>query len=348
MDRFGRRVCSQVAQSISLLVSSTVALLLWLDQLTYWHLALAGLVAGACFAIDWPSRRSLIPDLVSKEQTVNAMMLENLAQNTSNIAGPFLSGLFLAVFGGAGGYTLLAFTSLGALIALLQLTRQPIPRDSMPEVRSGPWKQIRDGFSYARHSQPIMGVMWITLIMNYLAFPYLDLLPVFARDILNQGPLQLGLLGAANGIGAMIGLVIMHKIRYRVSNGWIFIVGCAFQTSMIAIFGMSTIFTLSFIVLVLSGIGRVCFGVMQSSIMLLEASDEMRSRAMGSLTLPIGLGPFGRIQVGALAEVFGAPFAITFHGVLGAIAVAAVALALPSFRNSGKPEPVEAVASYQR
>lgn len=72
---------------------------------------------------------------------------------------------------------------------------------------------------------------------------------------------------------------------------------------------------------------------MQSSIMLLSTSDEMHSRAMGSLTLFIGAGPFGCLQIGALARTFGAPAALVLHGLFAAHGVALVVIALPKFRH---------------
>ena len=334
IDRFGRRNCILVAQSVNFSISATIATLLWLDQLAIWHIIVGAVLMGVVWAVDWPARRSLIPDLVGKSQTVDGMMLEQMGQTASRIFGPFAGGAFIAAFGATGSYTFLAGTSACALLALLGITKQPIPRDAMPDA-SSPWVRIRDGFQYIRRNQSLRGVLAITVIMNALTFPYMELLPVFARDILDQGPLGLGLLGASNGIGAVIGLIFINRTRHILGNGWIMIGGTFLQSLLIIAFANSTLFPLSVALLICSGIGQSCFGVMQTSIMILSSSDEMRSRAMGTLVLGIGMGPFGRLQIGALAEGFGAALAVGLHGSVAAIAIVVVALLLPEFRVQG-------------
>lgn len=332
IDRFGRRSCSQVAQSLNLLIVGAITLVLWLGWLRYWHLAAASVPLGVLWSLDWAARRSLIPDLVGKQHTVDAMLLENFAQNISNILGPLLSGAFLALFGGKGGYSLIALFSLFALIALLGLSKQPIPRESMPQ-RSPPWQRIRSGLRYVTGHPALMGVMWITLIMNFLAFPYLNILSVFARDVLDLGPLGLGILGSANGVGALVGLLVVNRIRHRIGNQWILVVGSGFYCLMVLLFSLSTNFYLSLGLLALAGLGRICFGVMQSSILLLTASDEMRSRAVATLSLFIGTGPFGQMQIGALAEGLGAPLAVFLHSCAALLALIVMTALSPGYRN---------------
>ena len=83
--------------------------------------------------------------------------------------------------------------------------------------------------------------------------------------------------------------------------------------------------------LVVSGVGLAGFSIMQSSIILVEATDEMRSRAMGALVLAIGAGPLGRIQGGAMAVVWGAPLAVGSMALWAVIGVIAVAWGLRGF-----------------
>jgi MFS family permease len=197
---------------------------------------------------------------------------------------------------------------------------------------------MMEGWRYVRHNQPILGVLFITMIMNLWIFPYMVLLPVFARDVLGQGPTGLGILGAGAGIGAFIGLVVINRLRHVISPGWIFGLGSLSQAVAILLFAVSTNFTLSLILLILSGVGQACFGTMQSSIMLLAASDEMRSRAMGTLVLAIGAAPLGQLEVGALAELLGAPLAVGGHAGVAVLAIVGTISGLPRFRQKLEPE----------
>jgi len=336
IDRYGRRNCILVAQGINFSISATVALLLWLDALAYWHIVTAALLMGTVWSIDWPARRSLIPDLVDKELTVDSMILEGMGQNVSRIVGPFASGALLATFGVTGSYIALAVTAGLAWLALLGLVNKEIPRTHMPDGRS-PWHQIREGLRYTSQNQALLGVTIMTLIINMLVLTYIDLLPVFARDVLGQGPLGLGLLSAGGGLGAFIGLLIIGRLRGRISNGWILLGGTFAQCLLLILFANSPFYLLSLSFVILSAMGRASFGVMQSAIVLLASSDEMRSRVMGVMVLAIGLGPIGRLIIGALAENFGAPFAVTTLCAVAAVAIALLGILLPEFREQGEP-----------
>lgn len=341
IDRFGRRKIILAAQSCNTAIYGIIAALLWLDQLTFWHLLVGALAAGTAWSLDWPARRSLVPDLVGKERTIDAMLVENFVQNFSRILGPFAGGLLIAILGAQGCYWALTGISTLTLVVLNGLAHRPIPQSALP-IRRSPFATAKEGLKYVRSNEPILAVLLITAFMNMLAFPYMTLLPVFARDVLNQGPVGLGILGAGNGIGAFLGLLVINQLRHRVNPGWIFGIGSCFQALAILCFATSTFFGLSLALLICSGLGQACFSTMQSSIILLSSSDEMRSRAMGTLVLAIGAGPLGRLQAGALAQSFGAPFAVMLQAILAVMLVGVVIVKLPGLRQTATPTLVTA------
>lgn len=334
IDRIGRRRIMLISQSLNFSASTIIAVLLWTDNLAFWHLCAAALLTGIAWTFDWPARRSYLPDLVGKAHTVDAMLLENFTSIISRIAGPFLGGRLIHDLGASGCYIVLAVISGFSLIVLSRLSRLPIKQ---PASIGNPYKAVVEGLRYVRGNEPIWGSFLITVFMNYLTFSYMTLLPVFARDILGQGPVGLGYLGMGNGIGAMIGMILISGLRDKVANGLIFGVGATIQSSALFAFSHSTVFGLSLVLLVCSGIGQAAFGVMQSTIVLTKASDEMRSRAMGSIVLGIGAGPPGRLQIGALAESFGAPFALGSQTFVCAVLCIATTMILHEFRRTREP-----------
>ena len=334
IDRIGRRRIMLISQSINFSTSAVIASLLWTNQLDFWHLCGAGFLMGTAWSFDWPARRSYLPDLVGKNRTVDAMLLENFTSTISRIAGPYLGGRLIYDLGPAGCYVVLASLSGLALIALTRLSRLP-PKTIA--IEGNPFKAMIEGMRYVRGNQPIFGSFLITVFMNYLTFSYMTLLPVFARDILGQGPVGLGYLGMGNGVGALLGMLAVNALRGKIPNGLIFGVGAVIQSTALLAFSQSTHFGLSLAFLLCAGVGQAAFSVMQSAIVLTNASDEMRSRAMGSIVLGIGAGPPGRLQIGALAESFGAPFALGSHTAVCAVLCLATTLILHEFRRTREP-----------
>jgi MFS family permease len=341
-DRLGRRRLVVSAQAANLTIYAILLALVLSGAIEVWHLALAAAGLGTAWALDWPARRALLPDLVGKERTVDAMLLENFVQGCARMLGPLTAGALVAAFGPGGCYAVMVALSAAALLSLHTLSRQPIPR-TLRRAAASPWTVLGRSLSYVRASQPILGVVLITVVLNLLLIPYMTLLPVFARDVLGRGPVGLGLLGTASGIGSFVGLLLTNWLRQRVSLGWILTAGTFGMALALFAFSQSTVFALSWLMLLFTGIGQACFGIMQSSIILLTASDEMRSQTMGILVLAIGSDPFGKLLSGALAQTQGVGYAVALQSVLAAAAIVLIGVFLPGLR--ARQQPVVAVST---
>ena len=343
-NRVGRVRVVIFSQGIGALVTAGIGILLWADRLAFWHLAIGAGMFGLSWSLNWTARRALVPDLVGKARTVEAMMLESFTQNIARVIGPISSGSLYAQLGAKACYFAIFGVSFISFLCMLRVNSPHRPA----LLNTSQWALMREGLKYMRTSQPIMGTLLITVIMNFLAFPYQTILPVFTHDILGKGPYEYGVLGACNGIGAFLGLYAINVLRARLSRGWIFSIGSLFQSLALFAFAFGTswmtaltlfgtpvalAYPLAIFLLVLSGLGQAFFSVMQSAIILTAARDDMRDRAMGSLILAIGAGPLGRLQIGKLTEVYGAPMALGLHTSVAMITIAMVTALLPGFRT---------------
>ena len=322
------------SQLINVLVAGGLGVLGFLDMLSFWPVAVGSLLIGLGGAFDWSSRRSMVPDLVGKDRMMDAMMLENIPQNISRILGPFLSGVILAQFGTRGCFPVLWVFYMAGFVLLFRLS--DIRSQDQSAERASPWKDLRDGLRFSWGNQRILGVLGITFFMNAFTFPFHALLPVFARDVLHQGPQELGLLAAGIGVGSFIGVALVTVFNRHHSVGWVF-AGSSFLSSlMIMGFALSTSFPVSLLLLVLNGIGQAGFSVMQSSMILEATPDALRGRVMGALVLAIGGGPPGRLQIGGLATLFGTPVALCVSAGIGALGILWVTWRLPGFRANAE------------
>lgn len=330
-ERFGRRRVIVAAQAVNFSVYVSLWVFMFLGVLQVWHLAVGALAIGGAWSLDWPARRALLPDLIGKTQTVDAMLLENFVQGCSRMLGPFVAGVLVATTGPIGCLSVMVVLSGLALISVRQLAKHPLPKRAVGGFVA-PWRILAQSLRYVGSSQPILGVILITSVLNLLMIPYMTLMPVFARDVLHQGPVGLGLLSAAAGMGSFAGLFTTNFLRKRLSNGWIFTGGTFGMALALVAFSQSTIYELSWAMLLITGMGQACFGIMQSSIVLLTASDEMRGQTMGVLVLAIGCDPVGKLMTGAMAEGLGAPLAVGIQAGLAAVALAVISVALPGLR----------------
>lgn len=336
-DRFERRSIVLLIEIANVVTLVFVTLLFLLGKLAYWHIATASLAIGCGWTLGWTSRRALIPDLVGRERVVDAMVVEGALQSLTRISGPLMAGYFMAVLGVEGALiALTAMSFLGVIVLAQMKTQSRAP--NRPKGIVDTWRKQVEGLNYVWRHPRILGVVIVTIVMNMWAFPYQNLLPVFARDVLMQGPVGLGWLAAASGIGSVLGLLVVNWGRRHHSNERVFCVGSLFSCLAVIGFALSTSYYLSLIMLALAGLAQAGFSIMQSSVILVESPDEMRGRAMGALVLAIGTGPLGRLLVGAMAENWGAPLAVGSMAVFAVVAIGAVIALLAGFyRPSGRP-----------
>ena len=328
-DRLDRRWLLIGAQGLGLSVSVGTAALLALGLFDFGLACLVTFLLGVQWAVDWPTRRALIPDLVGRERTVNAVALEAVSMNLTRIVGPLLAGTLIAYVSPAAAFGVMA--ALYVLeIGLLKI--MPLGVRGR-QVASGPMlRYLRDGFAELGHSQPILGVLLISVCMNVLVFPYQQLLPVFARDVLQTDAIGLGALSAAAGIGSFLGATAIASSGRVPHSCLLFWTGALLQSVCLIGFSATDQLWLALGLVAVSGLGQAAYSSLQSTIVLGTASDQLRGRAMGALTLAIGSAPFGTLEIGAVALATGAPLAVALNAGACAALVGLIAARLPRFR----------------
>ena len=328
IDYFGRRRVVIAAQSANLTAYVAIVLLLWSGKAAPWNIAIVAFCLGTAWAIDWPTRRSLVPDILGKERMFDGLLLESFMSGLARVIAPSMAGALIARYGAVGCYIGMAILSACALTILVPLLRGAGPRVTKA-FRTASLPVAGEGMRYVRANPTILAVVLITLIMNLWIFPYVSLLPVFAREVLHKGPIELGFLSTGTGLGSFLGLLTLNFLRQRVNVGTLFVVGTGWMCVALAVFALSHVYPLSWAMLFCAGMGMACFGTLQSTIVLLSTSDEMRSRVMGILVLAIGGDPLGQLQIGTLAERFGVQATLAGQASAAVLALVLIVMLLP-------------------
>jgi len=341
-DRTNRWVVMLCTQAINALMTGILLVLLLFGAIQPWHVLLVAFILGCDTILDMPSRRSLIYDLVGPQRVVSAMSLETINNTVGKFLGPLIGGLMLEMTGFAGVYLLLMVIYLLALGLILQVRLNvPGPAGSAQPI----WQSLASGIQYALRNRVVLGVLCITVIMNALAFSYVQILPVMARDHLGIGPGLMGLLASADGMGTLIGALLLAALGNRPQHGRIFALGALLELVCLLAFAASPWYTLSFALLLGVGLGNAGFSTMQSTIILLSAAPGMRGRAVGILGLCIGSTPLGLLELGALAAMVGVPAAIGLNAGLGLLLWLSIIAFTPLLPGPQKPEPASSSAA---
>jgi MFS family permease len=325
-DRLDRGRVMLAAQIANGLVMAALAVLFATGAGGFAPLVLLSLVLGIVISLDFPSRRTALHALVGPGRLTNAISLEGVSVQGSKILGPVLGGLLLARFGAAGCY--LALVGLYAVAVALQaaLTR----RVAMPGAGGG--EPVAAGLLTAGReawAHPLIrAVLIVTVLMNTLVFSHQSILAVFARDALAIGPAGLGLLVAANGVGALAGALILAARRGAGHHGPVFGLGSLAAAVLLVAFAVLPWYGLALVLQLLIGFAEAGFGTMQSAIVLLAAPERLRGRAMGILSVCIGTYPLGALGIGFFAGQVGAGPAIALGAAAAALCMLRVVAGL--------------------
>ncbi len=327
-DRLGRRTTLLVTQGCIFLSCAGVLILLAGDQLAAWQVTVAAFAIGAAWTVDMPARTALTPDLVGREQTADAMLVESFTQGLVGSIGAYAAGWLLERYGpGLSIGVMLALT--GVNLAILWLfSRQEVARTVAVGGQSL-WASLGEGVRYVTDNPTLLAVTLISITLNVLIFPSMSLLPVFARDVLGWGPVGLGLLTSGYSLGTFVGLYVVLRLRPFASIGLLFTVGALVECVALVVFAASPSFALSWAMLFVAGLGQAGFHTLRATILLTTASDEMRGRALSTVVLTQGAGLPGELQTGLLAERIGAPWTVGMQAGLSALLTLVVAAVWP-------------------
>ena len=327
IDRVPRGKLLVAVQCSNLAVTILLALIFATGHGNLWWLIGLETLLGVAWAIDFPSRRTALFTLVGPKRVTNAVSLESVSMQGTKIIGPVVGGVLLARLGPVACYLVLAALYLGAVLLTLSMARRAI-LPSAPRSNESILAGLATGFAEARWQPAIFGVLIITIVMNGLVFPYQQILPVFARDILEIGPELLGVLVAVGGVGTLIGALWTAGRRDFVSHRQVFVAGSMLAGLMVVVQSFSPAYWSSLMIQFVIGIAESGFGTMQSTIVLLAAHERARGRVLGILSVCIGTNPIGALAVAGLATYIGAPLAFGASAALALLLMAPFAARL--------------------
>ena len=319
-----------------LLQAVLLALLTLAGLIQFWEIMALQLAGAVLLALDSPARQALLPDVVSRDELASAIPLFSAAWAGSALFGPALAGLLLVPVG-AGGLFLLNAVSFLAVVYALWAMRNAV-KDA-PGRGGSIVGGVVDGARYARRDPLVLTVLLLMACGSLLGRSYLILMPIFARDVLGQGPESYGLMLAAPGAGALIagaGLAAMRSIRRKD----VMLLGALFTfVALLLAFTLSRSLPLSLVLLLASGVMTTTFSASATTMLQLHAPRHLRGRVMSFATIAnIGLSNLGGTTSGVLATFVGAPLAVAI-GATTLAGIGAVAATRRDWRRIARSEP---------
>jgi MFS family permease len=336
-DRYSRKGQFLIAQAgIAFASLGLLALSAWQGPVQLMYLCL--LLGGISQAFSTPARWSLVPQVVPAPLLGNAVTWNSSGFQIASVAGPALAGLLLWALGSAAWvYGLAALCSLACIGLILPI--RPQSEGQRPTAVS--LRSLLAGIEFVAGSKLMLAAITLDLFAVLLGGAT-ALLPIFARDILQVGPAGLGWLRAAPAVGAfLMALVLAHRAPMRrpgVALLWA-VVGFGAAT---IVFGFSTSFILSFLMLALTGALDNISVVVRGTMVQVLTPDSMRGRVSAVNGIFISSSnQLGDFESGVTAWLFGPVISVVGGGIGTILVVLAVIFLWPDIIGLGPLHAIE-------
>lgn len=313
-DRVPRRAVFAAAIVLEGAVASGLVALSLAGASELWAFLALALGVGVAGAIGNPAARALPPALVPVDLLAGAFALRSIATRVGAISGPALGGVLFAVRPQVAYATAAGLFAL-ALACVLTLRAPAIERDPLAEPPP-PLESLLAGIRLIRRTPVLLGA--ITLDLFAVLFGgAIALLPLFAKDILDVGPIGLGILRSAPSAGGIVAAAILTaRPLGRHAGRTLLGVVAAFGTCMI-VFGLSRSFLLSVAALAAAGFVDMISVNIRATMVALATPDELRGRVLAvEMVFISGSNELGAFESGAAAALIGAVPAVVAGGAI--------------------------------
>ncbi|MCH8226710.1 MAG: MFS transporter [Chloroflexi bacterium] len=308
-DRADRlRLLISTRLCVSVLIFA-LAILRITDLLEIWHVYAFVCLLGTIQALNMPARQAIVADLVERDDMMNAVALHTMVNQTGQIIGPAAAGGIIELVGIGPTLLVNAGLYLSGIVFLLLIRGLP------PQSAAGgaTWlADLREGLRFVRSTPVLYTVIGMILAFAFFALSFRQVMPAFAKEVLEIGPGGTGLLLLAVGLGSLFGNLILAALGDFRHKARLLMASVLLQAVVLTLFAWSPWFWASWIILLF--VGATSFGFfipLVITLIQLNVPTELRGRVLSILGLAPAVHYVGALPLAAAADVVSWPVAIT-------------------------------------
>ena len=306
-DRVNRQKLLIATQTGVTVIIFAVATLTLTNLVAVWQIYTASFLLGTLHAINMPTRLAMVVNLVERDDIMNAVVLNAAVMNTGRIIGPALAGGIIELVGigpalyiNAGCYLLAV-----GFILLIRNVQQ-----DRPARRTAILRDLLAGLDYFRKTPVAFTVIGVGFAFGFFAMPHIQVMPAFAKEVLNASAAAAGLLITAAGLGSLLANVLLsllgnsrHKNRLLIGSVLLFNLS-------LFLFAWSQSFWLSWAILLFVGMGSISYISLGTTVLQLTVPAELQGRVMSLWYVSAGLMFIGSLPMALVADLVSWPLAL--------------------------------------
>lgn len=230
-DRLPRQLVMMGADVVRAATQALIALGFYTGQIRIWELAVASAAFGGASAFFNPASTGLLPSIVSAERLQEANALIGLTRGVTEVAGPAISGVVVALF----GYGLVfAIDSASFVASFVCLAAMHLPSVIERGAKRSMLLDAREGLRVLLDRPWMVAGVACDLVTNFALAILFVLAPVVIKEHFG-GARDWGLMLTVGAIGGLLGSAV--ALRYKPDRPLLvtYIISFAFPLELIAL-----------------------------------------------------------------------------------------------------------------
>lgn len=306
-DRVDRRWLLFYSQTIVATLIFGAATLTLYQLISIWHIYAIAFVLGTIQGLNMPARMAIVPDLVGKDDILNATSLNMAVFNTGRIMGPSLAGWIIQYVGmGHALYFNAICYALGSVCLLMMSGVES--RSQNPDANM--LRDFWDGVKYVWVTPVALTMVGLSFAFGFFGAAYVQVLPAFGKDVLRLNADGAGFLLTIAGLGSLVGNIYLASLGNARHKNWLLLGMIILFGVSLFFFALSPIYMLSVVLLFFTGVGFTGFISMGTTVLQMTTPPELRGRMMSLWLIGAAMHYIGAWPLGTVGEYWGWPMSL--------------------------------------
>lgn len=336
VDRWNRRVIMILADGLIAVATLVLVYLFATDQVQVWHVYVILGVRALGTAFHFPAMSASTALMVPEDQLTRINGLNQTLLGINGLIAPPVGALLIGIL---PTQSILLIDLATAILAILPLfffsVPQPIRAETDNTAKPSLLQDIREGFNYIRGWSGLVAVIFMALFLNFLLVPTGALLPILITKHFNKGALELGLINSAEGVGIIVGGILLSvwggfKKKMVTSMAGIFLLGLSVMLVGVA---PANLFALAIAGLFLTGLAIPITNGPIGALFQSLVRNDMQGRVMSLVnSAATAISPLGLLIAGPLSDALGIQVWFWAGGLICAL-IGVAGFFVPSIMN---------------
>ncbi|HEX2913361.1 MAG TPA: MFS transporter [Chloroflexia bacterium] len=315
-DRLPKRKTIIITQTCAMILALVLATLTMLDVVQVWHVYVLAILLGLVNAFDTPTRQAFVPEMVGKEDLMNAIALNSSVFNTARAIGPAVAGVLIGLIGIAPAFWVNGISYIAVITGLAMMRPEEFHLGAPRKQTGNIFKNLQEGLVYSGQTPLILAIVVLVGLMGTFGINFNVWIPDLAKNHLNVDADGYGVLMAGIGIGALVSALTLAVKGGRPKMQSVLKGGLCFAAFILGA-ALSPWFWLTFLLLIGVGVSMMIVTVSCNTMVQLSSPDHLRGRVMSLyMTVFAGTTPIGSLFIGWLASLGGTPFSMSIGALL--------------------------------